>query len=430
MLVAAAPQSVFLDIPTLTFAAVCVTAFLGLLLILTWMQQRDVRALAWWGSAYLIGASAVALWAAPAPWFSVSAEVAEGLIIIACGMIWSGVRLFHGRRLIPGTPFFGVIAWLIMCRLPGIAGDDVLRVSLGIVFVAIYTLLVAFELARERRKSLQSSAATLVVPSLYTAIFLVPLTMRAFLPSIFTTQWLTIFVLEAIILSVGIAFIALLTVKEHHIHFYRKAATTDNLTGLLNRGAFLEGARSLCAVQAKAGAPVTLLMFDLDHFKSINDRFGHAIGDEVLRVFAQTAASSLRANDIVGRLGGEEFAAIVPGPNEVAAIIAERLRAAFEIVGKTVGTHTMGATVSIGTATAVTPVTDIDALIARADGALYDAKHGGRNRVHAAPAEPESVGEVAAAGVIAAEAVAKRPGAKGRIEQPVPSAIGWGATSR
>ena len=128
-------------------------------------------------------------------------------------------------------------------------------------------------------------------------------------------------------------------------------------------------------------------MFDLDHFKSINDRFGHGVGDDVLRVFANVGALSMRESDIVGRLGGEEFAAIVPEPMEVAARIAERMRAGFEAAGATVGAHAIGATVSIGAATSYQAVTDIDALIVRADAALYRAKHDGRNRLRAAEDE-------------------------------------------
>ena len=116
-------QPLSLDIPTLAFAAVCIAGFLGLLLILTWTQQRDVGALAWWGSAYLVGASAIALWAAPAPLYKVPSEVPEALIAVACGMIWNGVRLFHGRRLLPFAALSGAIVWLVLCQLPGIAGD-------------------------------------------------------------------------------------------------------------------------------------------------------------------------------------------------------------------------------------------------------------------------------------------------------------------
>jgi diguanylate cyclase (GGDEF)-like protein len=128
-------------------------------------------------------------------------------------------------------------------------------------------------------------------------------------------------------------------------------------------------------------------MFDLDHFKSINDRFGHAVGDDALRVFADTVRKSMRASDIVGRLGGEEFAAIVAEPMDLATPIAERVRASFEITGKIIAGHAIGATVSIGAATATDVVTNIDALIARADAALYRAKGEGRNRLRTAETE-------------------------------------------
>jgi diguanylate cyclase (GGDEF)-like protein len=133
---------------------------------------------------------------------------------------------------------------------------------------------------------------------------------------------------------------------------------------------------------------VTLLMFDLDHFKSINDKFGHLVGDEVLRVFAQVVRRSMRTTDIIGRIGGEEFAAIVAEPMELALLIAERVRAGFEIAGALVAGQPVGATVSIGAATAHELVTNIDALIARADAALYRAKGEGRNRLRSADAEP------------------------------------------
>jgi diguanylate cyclase (GGDEF)-like protein len=134
-----------------------------------------------------------------------------------------------------------------------------------------------------------------------------------------------------------------------------------------------------------------MLMLDLDHFKSINDRFGHAIGDEVLRTFAQVARSNMRGSDLVGRLGGEEFAVIVAEPMEYAARIGERLRACFETAGITIAEHAIGATLSIGAATCYEPVTDIAPLFARADAALYRAKHDGRNRLHADEGVPAPI---------------------------------------
>ena len=207
--------------------------------------------------------------------------------------------------------------------------------------------------------------------------------------------------------AVGTAFIVLLMVKDNDVDLYRSAASTDPLTGLLNRRAFLENALSLCARQGERGQPVTVLMLDLDHFKSINDRFGHAVGDEVLRMFANAARSNMRASDLVGRLGGEEFAAIVAGTHaNLPRAIAERLRASFETAGVTIGDHAIGATVSIGAATVARPVTDIDALIARADAALYRAKRDGRNRLYVAD---DRADERAGAARSPPHATAKRP---------------------
>ena len=402
---AAILPSATLDVPTLSFVAICIGAVLGLLLIFAWIQERNIRALAWWGAAYLIGASSMALWSAPAPLVPLPPELPAALIFVSCGMIWNGVRLFHGRTLLPVANFVGALVWLFICQLPQFAEGTNARFALGAAVVAVYTFFIAFDLGRERRKSLYSRTASVVVPLLHAGIFVMPLAMKEWLPASFSAGWVAVFALETTLYAVGTAIIVLLMVKDHHVHVYRNAASTDYLTGLLNRRAFLENALNLCAVQAKRDEPLTLLVFDLDHFKSINDRFGHAVGDDVLKLFAQVASSSMRATDIIARLGGEEFAAIVPASADIAAMIANRLRVAFEAAGLTVGGHSIGATVSIGAATELPPVTDIDALIARADGALYQAKREGRNRLCAAGEAPEQndrVRLIAAAGNAAA----------------------------
>ncbi|MGC1691191.1 MAG: GGDEF domain-containing protein [Pseudolabrys sp.] len=92
---------------------------------------------------------------------------------------------------------------------------------------------------------------------------------------------------------------------------------------------------------------MAILMFDLEHFKSINDRFGYAVGDEVLRVFGQVVRASTRADDIIGRFGGEEFIAIVPGGVESASKIAERVRSGFQAAGATVAAHAIDASASV-----------------------------------------------------------------------------------
>ena len=209
-----------------------------------------------------------------------------------------------------------------------------------------------------------------------------------------------LFAFETVIYVVGTAFVVVVMAKERVVLVHKTAAMTDLLTGLFNRRAFLEAANRLIEQRARKSQPVSLLVFDLDKFKSINDRFGHAVGDDALKVFAATASANVRSTDVIGRLGGEEFACIIPGNAAEAGLVAERLRAAFQAAGVVISGQEIGATVSIGVATAIPPV-EIDPLLARADAALYRAKHNGRNRVEfdrAEPAKPWQLGQFRAFG--------------------------------
>jgi diguanylate cyclase (GGDEF)-like protein len=118
--------------------------------------------------------------------------------------------------------------------------------------------------------------------------------------------------------------------KERQEQEQRVDALTDSLTGLPNRRALFEVADAVAQRRILGGTPVSVLILDLDHFKDTNDSYGHSLGDEVLRVLAMTAEKNLKVNSIVGRLGGEEFAAILPGVEAAAAVeAAERVRRAF-----------------------------------------------------------------------------------------------------
>jgi len=131
-----------------------------------------------------------------------------------------------------------------------------------------------------------------------------------------------------------------------------------------------------------------VLLIDLDHFKSINDRFGHALGDSVLVIFSESARKSVRSTDLIGRLGGEEFAAVLYDTSrEKAVSVAERMRETFAQLAQDVNGRPVCATVSIGIANCEDPVLDVPALLAQADQALYYAKERGRNRVEVASLE-------------------------------------------
>jgi diguanylate cyclase (GGDEF)-like protein len=160
-------------------------------------------------------------------------------------------------------------------------------------------------------------------------------------------------------------------------------ASTDELTGIANRRAFMSQLDREIAGAAEFGWPLAVAMFDVDHFKLVNDCYGHAVGDRVLQLIAARAASVVRGGDLVGRLGGEEFGILMPGATlEEAAHVAERLREAMETVAE-LDESLPGVTISIGIA-AREGQRSAKELLAAADVALYAAKDEGRNRVRIA----------------------------------------------
>lgn len=162
-------------------------------------------------------------------------------------------------------------------------------------------------------------------------------------------------------------------------------ARVDSLTGVKNRLALTESATQLLAQANREARPLSVLMIDADHFKSVNDRFGHGGGDKVLLSLVGSIRTTLRAGNVIGRIGGEEFVVLAPDTGlEQALVLAERIRGAVESTPLVFDGHLLQLTVSIGVAAAAPGEHDIPVLLQRADAALYGAKHAGRNRVMAA----------------------------------------------
>ncbi|MDJ0836602.1 MAG: diguanylate cyclase [Acidobacteriota bacterium] len=162
----------------------------------------------------------------------------------------------------------------------------------------------------------------------------------------------------------------------------KRAATVDFLTDAYNRRHFLHLGRREYERAARHNNDLTVLMMDIDHFKRVNDTYGHPAGDETIRTMAQTCLNSIRSIDIFGRLGGEEFAAILPETDLADAVrTAERLRQTVEAISVVYEGQTINFTVSIGVTKLLPTDTAVESLLDRADKALYKAKDGGRNRV-------------------------------------------------
>jgi diguanylate cyclase (GGDEF)-like protein len=191
-------------------------------------------------------------------------------------------------------------------------------------------------------------------------------------------SWLSLRIAGGVLASLDAAHTALRRQKE----YAELLARTDALTGLANRRAFDEAAEQEVERARRYNTPLALVMADLDHFKAINDRHGHHIGDRVLQHFAHVLSESVRNIDLVGRWGGEEFAILMPGTDlEEAAQVAERMRQAILAAVPPLDDHECAYTASFGVAAFRVDTPTMVSLLGRADTALYRAKENGRNRV-------------------------------------------------
>jgi diguanylate cyclase (GGDEF)-like protein len=377
-----------LDVPTLLVVSIFVTAVLGLLLIFAWIQDRSIQALGWWGVAYLLGGLSAGMLSLQQFISSpLMIDFASALLFIACGMSWNGARVFDGKNVRPFAMFAGALIWLIACQIPGFAESSIGRIVVSSLIISNYTLFTAFELWSGRSERLNSRWPAVIVITLHGVVFpsQVPLTMV--LPgdriaATLSNGWIATLAIESLLYSIAAAFILLEMAKERTERVHKEAALIDPLTGVYNRRAITEFAKQMLSREVRPTKPMAILMFDIDKFKSINDRFGHPVGDKVIRLLAATAKNTLRQTDVFGRLGGEEFAAFLGNTDEKGAVIAaERVRLAFVEAGRVVDGIEIGATVSIGVTFTTNYQSEVDGLLARADEALYEAKNSGRNRV-------------------------------------------------
>ena len=382
-----------LDSITLYLVATMVAALLGAMLLFFGRQENN-PALIWWGTAYLLGAASVALWTLAGHALGAMLSLALNAVgFVACGMVWNAARVFHGRKPNLVGLVLGAVVWIAAAMMLD-PKSIALRLTVGAAIVAIYAALTAGELWTERRKSLKRRWPAVAVPVLHGLVLLLPILLGDLLQAtdekFGSSIWVTMFSIELVLYAVGTVFVIFMLVSERTVTAHKTAASMDPLTGMLNRRGFSEACARLIEREANAGRPATVLIFDIDHFKGINDRFGHPAGDELLKLFATIVLSTLRISDLSGRIGGEEFAALLPCPLEEGVLAAERVREAFEASGIVSEQGPVDTTVSIGVAGGPAG-TELEVLLAAADTALYQAKRSGRNRVEAAEELPLSL---------------------------------------
>jgi diguanylate cyclase (GGDEF)-like protein len=375
-----------LDVNTLFFVTIYVEAILGLLLLFAWVQNAGIRAVAWWGCAHLVRALSVVLFGMSGFAFGeLAVDVSYTLLFLAYAIIWTGARVFDGRKPLPMLMAIGPAAWLVLGHLPALAESPDLRTVLSSGIIAAYTWLTAFEFWRGHREPLVSRWPAIFMLVAHGMLFMLRTSLAALLPwsplsEVVDSVWLTVMSFEALLFTIAIAFILLAMAKERTEYRHKTAALVDPLTGIANRRSFLTDADEL--MKKLGSRPVAVLLIDLDHFKSINDRFGHAVGDRVLQLFAEATMPVMRQADLLGRLGGEEFAAVLCNlSRDKAMALAEHIRCAFAAATLKVDGHAVGATLSIGMVLHQGDVADVPELLAQADNELYYAKERGRNRI-------------------------------------------------
>jgi diguanylate cyclase (GGDEF)-like protein len=377
-----------LHVPTLSVVAVFVTAILGVLLISAWRREQNSRALLWWGAGYLLGALSLALVASRGTIPDVlSIELGISAVLVGHGFLLAGTRAFHGRETPPTALLVAPLIWLIAMRIPAVQADLSIRIVIVTVCQCVMMVCVVYELWCERAERLLSRWPTVIVLITYIVVVLglrLPaalLTPMATTADFFRTPTFAVMSFATVLYTITFAFLLFSMVKERGELRHKTAALIDPLTGLSNRRAFLADAEHVMTRKSKSDECVTVMLADLDRFKAVNDQFGHAVGDRVLRIFARTITGALRTHDMSGRLGGEEFAFLMRDTNAAEAErVAERIRAQFAEAARKVGELAVNATVSVGVATATAPAQLAD-LVGAADAALYRAKAEGRNRV-------------------------------------------------
>jgi diguanylate cyclase (GGDEF)-like protein len=386
-----------LDVATISLAGGIATVFSGIFLLAYWWQNRRFWSAFWWAVGHcglgtgiiLVGLHAVL------PFF-VSNIAAPLLLDLSAPFSFVAARVFSRGSIDRYRVAGAVAAWMALLIGSGVFASEHLAAALGVATSAGFYAAAALELLFERGEELRGRIPLIGIVTLY-AIALFMLAGQFALATDFvpvaTPGWLGAVQFIGLVYALAVSLFLTMMLNNRTEKKYIAEALTDPLTGLANRRAFMDRSQRMLDRQGRDRQPVSLLAFDLDRFKQINDTFGHAMGDRVLRTFAEVLVGVLRPVDLGARIGGEEFVVLALGIDSQAAVaIANRIRDAFQRTALFVEGQRIGATVSVGIAARSGEACTVTDILAEADAALYRAKNEGRNRVVLAASEPPDGG--------------------------------------
>lgn len=382
-----------LDTRTLIVTAAVNVMLLGVISISFAGVQTGTRAIGGWGRAMIlaaVGLAGLALRGAITDFLSI--VVANTLILIAFVVALRGLRSIRGvDRAEPFAWGLVVVGFALLIAFTEYAPSYGARVVVMSLCVALLLMRCALALRGEVPPECAHSYAF----TQYTFWTMTALLLARAVGGLFEmrAEMLTpgmlrgvSFLLYAILLTaatLGVMWMEIQSLERALVH----SARIDALTGVLNRGTFLEEFGREVSRSERDATVFSLAIFDLDHFKRLNDRFGHPMGDRVLKNVVDIMRLTIRRHDLIGRYGGEEFALLMPNTGKDTALrVAERIRREIELKGAEIGGKRVDLTVSGGVATFQLDGHDWDSLLIAADNALYAAKNAGRNQIVAAGA--------------------------------------------